>query len=146
LVAASQRRTFPLPLGSRTVPGLSYQLLDSHNCNSQSQSYFMTGGLPPVSSSWMNRLAFVKCTYHTYSIGLHVRGKTTSPRYVAPARTAHKTSLPLFVFCRSRETNVSTELFPSNDCCTVACLHSCYLALGLHVTVLYKLKTKLRSL
>jgi hypothetical protein len=32
---------------------------------------------------------------------------------------------------------VSTELFPSNGCCTVACLHSCYLATGLHVPVLY---------
>jgi hypothetical protein len=28
-----------------------------------------------------------------------------------------------------------TELFPSNGCCTVACLHSCYLALGLHLTM-----------
>jgi hypothetical protein len=27
------------------------------------------------------------------------------------------------------ETNVSPELFPSNGCCTVAFLHSCYLAL-----------------
>jgi hypothetical protein len=26
---------FSLPLGPRTVPGLSYQLLTSHNCNSQ---------------------------------------------------------------------------------------------------------------
>jgi hypothetical protein len=25
----------PLPLGSRTVPGLSYHLLTSHNCSSQ---------------------------------------------------------------------------------------------------------------
>jgi hypothetical protein len=29
---------------------------------------------------------------------------------------------------------VCTELCPSNDCCTVACLHSCYLSVGLHVT------------
>jgi hypothetical protein len=27
------------------------------------------------------------------------------------------------------------ELFPSSGCCTVAYLHSCYLAVGLHVTV-----------
>jgi hypothetical protein len=26
---------------------------------------------------------------------------------------------------------MSTELFPSNGCCTVACLHTCYLAMGL---------------
>jgi hypothetical protein len=28
----------PLPLGSRNVPGLTYQLLTSHNCNSESES------------------------------------------------------------------------------------------------------------
>jgi hypothetical protein len=39
------------------------------------------------------------------------------------------------VFSRFRGNNVSTELFPSNGCCTVACLHSCYLAMGLHVTI-----------
>jgi hypothetical protein len=32
---------------------------------------------------------------------------------------------------------VSTELFPSNGCYAVACLHSCYLAMGLHVTILF---------
>jgi hypothetical protein len=32
--------------------------------------------------------------------------------------------------------NVSTELFPSNGCCTAACLHSCYLAMGIHITLL----------
>jgi hypothetical protein len=30
---------------------------------------------------------------------------------------------------------MSTKLFPSNSCFTVAHLHSCYLAVGLHVTV-----------
>jgi hypothetical protein len=28
-----------------------------------------------------------------------------------------------------------TDLFPRNGYCTVACLHSCYLAMGLHVRV-----------
>jgi hypothetical protein len=37
------------------------------------------------------------------------------------------------VFSHCRRNNVSTELFPSNGFCTVACLHSCYLAIGLHV-------------
>jgi hypothetical protein len=32
--------------------------------------------------------------------------------------------------------NVSTELFPSNACCTVARLHSCYLAMGLLVKLI----------
>jgi hypothetical protein len=31
--------------------------------------------------------------------------------------------------------NLFTELFTSNGCCTVACLHSCYLAVGLHVAI-----------
>jgi hypothetical protein len=30
---------------------------------------------------------------------------------------------------------VSTELFPSNGSCTVACLHSCYVEMDLHVAV-----------
>jgi hypothetical protein len=30
---------------------------------------------------------------------------------------------------------MSTELFPSGSCCTVAYLHSCYLAIDLHVTI-----------
>jgi hypothetical protein len=40
----------------------------------------------------------------------------------------------MFSRCRG---NMSTELFPSNGCCTVACSHSCYLAIGLHVTILW---------
>jgi hypothetical protein len=31
------------------------------------------------------------------------------------------------MFSRSRWNNVATELLPSNRCCTVICLHSCYL-------------------
>jgi hypothetical protein len=34
------------------------------------------------------------------------------------------------------ETNVFTELFPSNGYCAVARLHSCYLVMGLRVTIL----------
>jgi hypothetical protein len=30
---------------------------------------------------------------------------------------------------------VSTELYPSSGCCTVACLHGSYMTVGLHVTV-----------
>jgi hypothetical protein len=33
--------------------------------------------------------------------------------------------------------NVSIELFLSNGRCAIACLYSCYLAMGLHVTVHY---------
>jgi hypothetical protein len=45
-----------------------------------------------------------------------------------------KCLLLYFEFCRCWG-NVSSELFPSNGCCTVACLHSCYLAMGLHATI-----------
>jgi hypothetical protein len=41
------------------------------------------------------------------------------------------------VFTRCRGNNVSTELFPRNGCYNVACLHNCYLAIGIHVTILY---------
>jgi hypothetical protein len=37
------------------------------------------------------------------------------------------------VFSYFRGNNVFTELFPSNDCYTVACLHSC--CLGIHVKI-----------
>jgi hypothetical protein len=40
-----------------------------------------------------------------------------------------------YVFSRCRRKNVSAELFPSNGRCTVACLHSCYLVMSIHVTV-----------
>jgi hypothetical protein len=51
----------------------------------------------------------------------------------------HKPHRKLFfhycTFSRCRGNKVSTELFPWYSCCTVACLHSCYLAMGLHVTI-----------
>jgi hypothetical protein len=40
------------------------------------------------------------------------------------------------VFSRCRVNTLSTELFPSNSCGTVSWLRSCYLAIGLVVTVL----------
>jgi hypothetical protein len=36
----------------------------------------------------------------------------------------------------STVSTVSTKLFPNNGRCTVSCLHSCYLAMSLHVTIL----------
>jgi hypothetical protein len=55
----------------------------------------------------------------------------SSPRAIGPARTAQKMSFSLFHVA----VNVSTELFPSNGCCTVSCLHSSYSAMSLHVTL-----------
>jgi hypothetical protein len=66
---------------------------------------------------------------------LHTERIWGFPHYIAPAQTAQKTSLQYCVFSRCRENNVFTELFPSNSCYTVACLHSCHLAMGLHVTI-----------
>jgi hypothetical protein len=39
------------------------------------------------------------------------------------------------VFSRCRGNNLLTELLPNNGCCTVAYLHRCFLAMGLHVTI-----------
>jgi hypothetical protein len=59
----------PLPLGSRTVPGLSYQHLTSHNCNSQltqqlktnvSQSYtsITTDGQLDLLYTWIENIEY----------------------------------------------------------------------------------------
>jgi hypothetical protein len=37
---------------------------------------------------------------------------------------------------RCRRNQMSIDLFPSNGWITVACLHNCYLAMGLHVTMI----------
>jgi hypothetical protein len=59
-----------------------------------------------------------------------------SPRYIAPVRTAQKTSLSLLRVLSFPGKQRATELFPNNGCFTVACLHSFYVAVGLHVTIL----------
>jgi hypothetical protein len=40
-------------------------------------------------------------------------------------------------FSRCQGNKVSTQMFPSNVRCTAGCLRSCYLAMGLHVTVFW---------
>jgi hypothetical protein len=52
-----------------------------------------------------------------------------------PHRTAQKHVFYYCMFSHCWGNNVFTDLFPSNSCCTVTCLHSCYLAMGLHVTI-----------
>jgi hypothetical protein len=133
-----------LPLGSRTVPGLNYQLLTATLLSqSQSQSYFATGGLPPISSFWRQapwdsrpeyffqlmqpplwssgqsswlQIQRSRDRFPALSEFLRSSGSgtgstqprkynwgatwmqlswTTSPRYIALARTAQKTFLPL---------------------------------------------------
>jgi hypothetical protein len=61
--------------------------------------------------------------------------RVTVDLVIQPQRRPHRKRLFHYcVFSRYRG-NVSTELLPSNGCCTIAYLHSCYLAMGLHVTV-----------
>jgi hypothetical protein len=51
----------------------------------------------------------------------------TSPRYIAPARTAEEMShYCLFVHCQGN--SMSTELFCNSGCNVVVCLHSCDLS------------------
>jgi hypothetical protein len=54
--------------------------------------------------------------------------------YIATARTSQKTLLPSLGVLSSWK-RVYRKLFPSNGCCTVTCLHSCYLAMGLRATI-----------
>jgi hypothetical protein len=61
--------------------------------------------------------------------------KHNSPCYITPARTAQKTSRPLLPVLTLWGKNASTELLPANGCCTVACLHSCCMAVGPHIKI-----------
>jgi hypothetical protein len=63
----------------------------------------------------------------------------------APARTAQETSLPILRLLSLPGKHLSTELFPSNDCCTVDSLHSWYLAMGLHGTILTTVLSRLNG-
>jgi hypothetical protein len=57
---------------------------------------------------------------------------------IQPRNGEHRKRLLHYcMFSRCRRNNMSTELFSSNGCCTVVCLHSCYFVTGLHVTVLF---------
>jgi hypothetical protein len=53
--------------------------------------------------------------------------------------TDSKTSVSSIIACSlvAGGENMSTELFSGNGCCTVACLHSCYLGVGLYITVCF---------
>jgi hypothetical protein len=72
--------------------------------------------------------------YYCLTVTVFTQLRTTSPRYTAPARNKKNSLFHYCVFFRFRG-NVSTGLSLSNGCCTVACLHSCYLATGLRVTI-----------
>jgi hypothetical protein len=128
---------------------------------SRSRSYFTTGGLPSISSSWCNPLEahdqrffwtepllpYASCNMLSVErMGLSLMNRfRRSQVYVSHKFSLFNPSTDLtdnvsfiIAFARCRG-NVSTELFPSNGCCTVACLHSCYLAMRLQVTILMDL-------
>jgi hypothetical protein len=60
---------------------------------------------------------------------------STSSRYIAP-HGPHRTRLSNCYVSFCFRGNVFTELFPSKGRHTVFCSHSCYFAMGLHVTLL----------
>jgi hypothetical protein len=70
------------------------------------------------------------------------RNWTTSPRCTAPARIRF---FHYYVFSRYRGNNVSTEMFPGSGCCTVAYLHSCYLAVAPNHTSMTSSLNKLKN-
>jgi hypothetical protein len=70
-------------------------------------------------------------------LGLRMKTATTEllVLVIKPRHRPHRKRLfHHCVFFGCRENNVSTELFPSNGCCTLACLYSRYLAMGLYCT------------
>jgi hypothetical protein len=71
----------------------------------------------PGLTSWQAGDLLTRTHYSTY-LRLKALVMTAGPRCIASARTARNTSLPLL------GSNLPTELFPINGCCTVACLHS----------------------
>jgi hypothetical protein len=69
------------------------------------------------------------------SLLITTQNHSTGLRYIALARTAQKTSITLLCLSLPEKRRVLRAV-PSNGCCNVACLHSCYLAMGLRVTIL----------
>jgi hypothetical protein len=66
---------------------------------------------------------------------LRLAGTALLVLVIKPRPEPHRKRIFLYcVFSYCRESNVSIELFPSNGCSTVACLHSCHLPVGLHVS------------
>jgi hypothetical protein len=58
---------------------------------------------------------------------------------IQPQHGPHRKCLLHYcMFSRCRGKNVSSELFPSNGSCAVACLHICFLTMDLHVTISWR--------
>jgi hypothetical protein len=127
----------PVSLGFRNVTDLSYQFLTSHNCNSQPPQ-------PATQKSESNLLYDWRSTANQFVLAPSPLRTTTRDFFFFmkhPFWTTGPRRGPLrerfFQYCvlSPCRGNLFTERFPSNGCCTVACLHRCYLAMGLHITV-----------
>jgi hypothetical protein len=88
----------------------------------------------PMGSRTAFGLSYQLLTSHNFNPQLtHPPTKLLVMDIYGPHR---KHLLNYYLFSRCRANNVSTELLPSNGCCTVASLYSCCLEMGLRVTVL----------
>jgi hypothetical protein len=98
--------------------------------NNSSQSHIATDGQSvsqscyraPIWGSWPD---IYYCLTITVLLLWGALNCTASPHYIASAPTAQKILFHYCAFFRCRGNNMSTWPFPSKDCYTVACLHSC---------------------
>jgi hypothetical protein len=97
--------------------------------------------LYPLGTGWPSYTPRHRIPFSVASYGGDIQPRCVSELLVVVVLFRHGPHRKrLFHYCvlsRFRGNNGSTELFPSNGCCTVACLHSCCLTVGLQVTVLF---------
>jgi hypothetical protein len=103
---------------------------------SQCQSYFTTGGLPPVSSSWRQApwdpRPVIFFYLNTWGDSSYVTSSLTRRLTQANYQSRHRPHRKrLFHYCV--QSLPGKQRVPSNSRCTVSCLHSCYLAMGLYM-------------
>jgi hypothetical protein len=102
------------------------QIRDSHNLEDQVPVFiFLQRQGGPVITPATGFPFFASYDSQGYDRGIRPR-LHTDPKKSCP---------PLLRVLALPVRQVSTDMFPSNGCCTVACLHSCYIAMSLHVTL-----------
>jgi hypothetical protein len=113
---AASTADVPPPLGPRTVPGLSYQILTSQSYNSQ-----------PTQQRTLLCLragGHLKPTSYSFNCRLKTLVTAAGPRCIATARTAHETHVSFIIAC----SHVSGER---------TCPHNCSLATALVLLPVY---------
>jgi hypothetical protein len=134
LVAAFNGERSPSS-GFPNCPHLQLQFPTSHNCNSRPTQQQLAGKLLLAFGSTVILCSEFHGTHDlilltVLTVTAAAATTTTTELLVLilqPRHGPHRKRLFHYcVFSQHRE-NVSTELFPSNSCCTVACLRSCYL-------------------